>query len=62
MGGIVTQEIVKFTGKFSPLDQWLHCDWFEAIPELVKDYKVEPDKSDTNNRYGDMIAIFGKDI
>ena len=23
-GGIITQEIVKITGKFSPLRQWLH--------------------------------------
>jgi ubiquitin-activating enzyme E1 len=32
-GGIVAQEIVKFTGKYSPLKQWLHYDIFETLPK-----------------------------
>lgn len=32
-GGIVAQEIVKYTGKYSPLKQWLHYDIFETLPE-----------------------------
>jgi len=31
-GGIVAQEIVKFTGKFSPIKQMLHYDCFESLP------------------------------
>lgn len=31
-GGIVAQEIVKFTGKYSPMKQWLHFDIFETLP------------------------------
>lgn len=27
-GGIITQEIVKLTGKFTPLKQWLHHEFF----------------------------------
>jgi len=31
-GGIVAQEIVKYTGKYSPMKQWLHFDIFETLP------------------------------
>ncbi|KAM3134632.1 hypothetical protein pb186bvf_013274 [Paramecium bursaria] len=31
-GGVIAQEIVKFTGKFTPIRQWLHADFFEALP------------------------------
>jgi ubiquitin-activating enzyme E1 len=31
-GGIVAQEIVKFTGKYSPMRQMLHYDVFESLP------------------------------
>lgn len=31
-GGIVAQEIVKNTGKYSPLRQWLHFDIYETLP------------------------------
>jgi ubiquitin-activating enzyme E1 len=31
-GGIIAQEIVKYTGKYSPLKQWLHYDIFETLP------------------------------
>ena len=55
-GGIIAQEIVKFTGKYSPLKQWLFYDIFEAIPE------GEVDRTPQNSRYDDQIKIFGKDI
>jgi ubiquitin-activating enzyme E1 len=32
-GGVVAQEVVKFTGKFTPLKQWMHLDWVEVLPE-----------------------------
>jgi len=32
-GGIVAQEVIKFTGKFTPIRQWLHADFFECLPE-----------------------------
>lgn len=32
LGGVVAQEIVKFTGKFLPLHQWLYFDAFEVVP------------------------------
>jgi len=32
-GGIVAQEIVKYTGKYAPLRQWLHYDILETVPK-----------------------------
>lgn len=31
-GGIITQEVVKLTGKYGPLRQWLHHEFFEVLP------------------------------
>lgn len=52
-GGVVAQEVVKFTGKFGPLHQWLHYESFESLPE------VNVNRSPVNCRYDDMIAIYG---
>jgi len=46
-GGIIAQEIVKFTGKYSPLKQWLHYDIFETLPE------GPVDRTPMNCRYDD---------
>lgn len=54
-GGILAQEIVKFTGKYSPLHQWLHFDSFEIITESTN-------KAGTGSRYDDQIAILGQEI
>ncbi len=53
-GGVVAQEIVKFTGKFTPLKQWMHLDWVEVLPETRPD-DIEPQQS----RYDHMIQTFG---
>jgi len=50
-GGVVAQEVVKFTGKYHPLKQWLYFDMFE-LGEEVEDWS-------TAGRYGDQTAIFG---
>jgi len=52
-GGIITQEIVKLTGKFSPLRQWLHHDFFETLPE------GEVNRTIISDRYSDYRVIFG---
>jgi hypothetical protein len=45
-GGLVAQEVVKFTSKFTPLSQWLHIDWLEVLPDTAPRYSglacVEP--------------------
>lgn len=55
-GGIITQEIVKLTGKFTPLRQWLHHDFFETLPD------GNPTRSLTNDRYYDYRVIFGDEF
>jgi ubiquitin-activating enzyme E1 len=56
-GGVVAQEIVKFCGKFSPLNQWLHIDAFEVYP------KERPtDCAPTNCRYDHQITVFGQKV
>lgn len=54
-GGIVAQEIVKFTGKFSPIKQWIHFDAFELLHS-------EPpvDGTPVGDRYDHQISVFGK--
>ena len=57
-GGILAQEIIKATGKYVPIDQWLIYDFFETV-ENIKD---DADRSLKNCRYDDQIAIFGNEI
>ncbi len=54
-GGIVAQEIVKFTGKYSPLKQWLHFDIYETLPR-----EEGVDRTPLNSRYDDQIKIYGR--
>lgn len=54
LGGIVAQEVVKFTGKYSPLRQYLYFDMFELLPlDEPADWRPH------NSRYDDLIAIHG---
>ena len=53
-GGIMAQEIVKFTGKYTPIQQWLHIDFFEILAEGV-------DRTPRGNRYDDQIALIGRE-
>ena len=55
IGGIISQEIVKFTGKYEPIQQWLWFDFFELIEKIA----LNCDRSLLNSRYDDQIAIFG---
>jgi len=57
LGGIVAQEIVKFTGKYSPIDQWLWFDFTETVANLKN-----PDRTPLNSRYDDQVAVFGREI
>ena len=59
LGGIVTQEIIKFTGKYTPIKQWFHFDFFELSDNLnIKNNTINL----LNSRYDDQIAIFGNEI
>ena len=58
LGGIVAQEIIKSTGQYFPINQWLIMDFFEVV-ENIKD---DADRTLKNSRYDDQIAIFGNEI
>jgi ubiquitin-activating enzyme E1 len=52
-GGIVAQEIVKYTGKYTPLKQWLHFDIYETLP------REAVNRAPLGCRYDDQIKIYG---
>jgi ubiquitin-activating enzyme E1 len=55
-GGVVAQEIVKYTGKYTPITQWFHMDFFKSLP------KTEVNREPTNTRYDDQILVFGREV
>ena len=57
-GGIIAQQIIKATGKYIPIDQWLIYDFFEVVENL----NDKIDRTLKNSRYDDQIAIFGNEI
>jgi len=62
-GGIVAQEIVKKTGKYSPLKQWLHFDIFETLPrEVVEGQCLHAGFQPSGDRYEDQVAIYGSAV
>jgi ubiquitin-activating enzyme E1 len=58
LGGIVSQEALKITRKYTPIYQWLRFDFFETIEYLPNNINRNP----LNCRYDDQIAIFGQEI
>lgn len=55
-GGIVAQEIVKKTGKYTPLRQWMHHDIFEGLP------REAVNREPLDSRYDDQIKIYGREV
>ena len=58
LGGISAQEIVKYTGKYIPIHQWIWFDFSETVENL--DDNIE--RRLMNDRYDDQIAIYGNKI
>jgi ubiquitin-activating enzyme E1 len=53
----VAQEVVKVTGKFTPLPGWFHFHVIETLPD---DAIAPPAKDQCDgSRYGDLMHIFG---
>ena len=58
IGGVLAQEIVKCTGKFTPIPGFMHFSAHEALP----DGDNKPELQDTlprNSRYDELAAIYG---
>ncbi len=58
LGGILAQEVVKFTGKYTPIEQWMWFDFFETVSLLNEN--IERNLEGT--RYDDLISIYGNEI
>jgi len=58
LGGIVAQEAIKVTGKYTPIHQWLRFDFFETVENLPENVN----RNLLNSRYDDQIAIFGQEL
>ena len=62
LGGIVSQEIIKYTGKYMPLNQWFFFDFFELV-EILEEKETNIDRIIKNqSRYDEQISIFGHNI
>ena len=59
LGGIISQEIVKYTGKYLPIKQWLWCNFSEIVENLDES---SIDRNLKGTRYDDQIAIFGNEF
>ena len=57
IGGIVSQEIVKLSGNYTPLNQWFYFEAYDTIKNLKN-----PNRTLLNSRYDDQIAIYGQEI
>eukprot|EP01125_Pyxidicula_operculata_P003291 TRINITY_DN1387_c1_g1_i1.p1 TRINITY_DN1387_c1_g1~~TRINITY_DN1387_c1_g1_i1.p1 ORF type:complete len:1128 (-),score=342.35 TRINITY_DN1387_c1_g1_i1:272-3655(-) len=55
LGGVIAQEVVKKFGKFSPIHQWIHVDYFELLSETVPH-----DAKPVGSRYDHQISVFGQ--
>lgn len=58
LGGVSAQEIVKYTGKYIPIHQWVYFDFSETAENLGDNIKRQL----MNDRYDDQIAIYGDAI
>ena len=56
-GGIVSQEVIKKTGKYIPINQYFWYDFFETIEDLQ--YNINRDIF--GSRYDDLISIYGQE-
>ncbi|CCW62015.1 unnamed protein product [Phytomonas sp. EM1] len=58
IGAVVAQEVVKITGKYTPIHQWFHLSMEAVLPDSPN--YGGPEFSAPNSRYRNLIAIFGK--
>ena len=56
-GGIISQEIFKYTGVYKPINQWFRYSFYDMI-----DYSIENNHSFENVRYKGQEIIFGRTV
>ena len=64
IGGIISQEIIKATGKYEPIEQWkfYNFSFIKKVDEEKKEEEKEKTETEIEGRYEEQIAIFGKDF
>ncbi|KPA86321.1 putative mitochondrial ubiquitin-activating enzyme e1 [Leptomonas pyrrhocoris] len=60
-GAVVAQEVVKITGKYSPMHQWFHLSCAAVLPSDA-DYSASNNYHPIKSRYDHIIALFGKEF
>ena len=63
IGGVVSQEILKTTGKFIPINQWEifnFSQYSSIIPEKEKNFKSDFIRE--KSRYDDIKSVFGEKV
>ena len=58
IGGYISQEIIKATGKYIPINQWI----FFNLYDYNNKYGMIENFQKVNNRYHDQICIFGEKV
>jgi len=56
LGGVIAQEVIKKFGKYKPIHQWIHVDYFSLLPEQC------PKVNLTGTRYDHQISVFGHEF
>jgi ubiquitin-activating enzyme E1 len=56
LGGVIAQEVIKKFGRYTPIHQWVHVDYFELLSETC------PMVNLTGSRYDHQISIFGHEF
>jgi ubiquitin-activating enzyme E1 len=56
-GGFIAHEIIKFTGKYTPVNGWFFHDALEALPSSALS---EADRTPMDSRYDNTIQVFGR--
>ena len=59
LGGIVAQEAIKLTGRFTPFNQWFE---FEFNYLSTKNEKLKENNNMKPSRYYEQIQIFGEEV
>ena len=57
LGGLIAQEALKFTGKFTPIQQWAYLDCLDVVPNPLPDDRVRK-----NDRFDGQRLVFGEAV
>jgi ubiquitin-activating enzyme E1 len=62
LGGFAAQEAVKFTGLYTPLNQWFWIDIYDETIINLTDFNSSVNRTTLNSRYDDLISIYGQEF